>query len=74
MSAGLQQDPTENNNDFEIRGQTYAKLSSSAYPSIKNSFVLQLSVTSIDFAGNTLLDTLINASFKRIKSIPEDPL
>ena len=40
LSAGLAVDPTESTNDIEVKGQTYVKISSRAFPSLKSSFVI----------------------------------
>ena len=40
LSPGLAVDPTESTNDIEIKGQTYVKISSRAFPSLKTAFVI----------------------------------
>ena len=40
LTAGLAVDPTESTNDIEVKGQTYVKISSRAFPSLKSSFVI----------------------------------
>ena len=66
ISAGLGSDATEFNNDIEIKGQTYTKITSKAFPFLQSSFVVQVRVNGIDFANNAYLESVFLVDFKRI--------
>ena len=66
LSAGLAVDPTENVNDIEVKEQTYIKLSSKAFPSLKSSFVIHAHIQGINFGENNLLSNNLMVTFNRL--------
>ena len=68
LTAGLAADPSENINDIEIKGQTFIKVSSRAFPSLKTSFVIQAHVQGISYPDNKPVANSLMVSFNRLPS------
>jgi len=69
LSAGLAVDPTESTNDIEVKGQTYVKLSSRSFPSLKASFVIQAHVEGISYPENKVLQNNLMVTFNRVPTM-----
>ena len=63
VNAGLSTDPSEFHSDIAVRGQTFVKLSSRTFPSLKSSFVIKASVNGIAYSDNALLDSILLVNF-----------
>lgn len=63
VNAGLAVDPTEFQSDIAVKGQTFVKLSSRTFPSLKSSFVIKASVNGISYSDNALLDSILLVKF-----------
>ena len=66
VNSGLAVDPSEFYSDIAVRGQTFVKLSSRTFPSIKSSFVIKASVNGISYSDNALLDSILLVNFNKI--------
>jgi len=66
VNAGLAKDPSEFYSDIAVRGQTYVKVSSKTFPSIKSSFVIKVFVNGISYSENQLLDSILLVNFNKI--------
>jgi hypothetical protein len=71
LTAGLAADPSESINDIEIKGQTYVKISSRSFPSLKTSFVIQAHVQGISFPDNMPVSNTLMVTFNRLASTTE---
>ena len=69
VSAGLANDPSEFKSDIVVKGQTYVKITSRAFPSIKSSFVIKAAVNGIDFPANNILGNILLANFNYVSTV-----
>lgn len=65
LTAGLNSEPTQFKNDFELRKQNYIKISSSSFPSL-NTFTAAVRVNGIEYNGNIYHQTAVKASFTKV--------
>ena len=66
INAGLEKDPNEFENQIEVKAQTFTKISSRAFPSLKTSFVAHVRITGIEFAENRYLESIFLVNFNKV--------
>lgn len=66
VNAGVANDPSEFYSDIAVRGQTFVKVSSKTFPSIKSSFVIKAIVNGISYSDNQLLESILLVNFNKI--------
>ncbi len=64
--SGLSQDPSEFNNDIEIKGQTSLKVTSMAFPSLKASFVALVQVHGFNTYTDAQIGNLLLVDFDKL--------
>lgn len=68
INAGLFTDPNEFESEIAVKGQTYVKISSRTFPSLKSSFVIRASVNGLVYSENAILDNILLVNFNKVGS------